>query len=91
MHRRMKAWLIFFAIISVIGVGAVTKMGHQIDIWFHVAIWSFLVAVSVMLIWQVFHNPHSRERQRLIDSRGLHIWPRSWRRWLFDENSSEKD
>jgi hypothetical protein len=39
MHGQMQVWLIFLAFVSVTGVGAVTKIGRQIDLWFHTAIW----------------------------------------------------
>jgi hypothetical protein len=82
MSRRLTALMIFLGFLALIGVGASSGLGNRLVQY---GIWSFWVVMSAIFVWTYTRAGSSADRFRLIDTRGIYLLPRPFRRWLFDE------
>ncbi len=81
MNRRLAAWMIFFGFLGLLAVATASAVGSRLVQY---GIWSFWLVSAAVFVWVYAQTGSSAERSRLVDTRGVHLLPRSVRRWLFD-------
>ncbi|CCE07151.1 exported hypothetical protein [Bradyrhizobium sp. STM 3843] len=82
MSARPTAWLVFVAFIIVLALGTgVPDVGRALQY----GLWGFWLAMMALFLLRYAREPSQADRFRLIDSRGIDLLPRAWRRWLFDD------
>ncbi len=80
MGGRPTAWLVFMAFIIVLTLGtSFSGAGRALQY----GLWGGWLAMVVLFLWGYARALSPADRVRLIDSRGINLLPRTWRRWLF--------
>ncbi len=78
MNRRSIAWVIFLGVLALAGAGGIAGVGTRAVQY---GIWAFWLVLTACFVWVYVRTDASADRQRLIDTRGINLLPRSSRRW----------